>query len=77
MYIQTQWAWYMLDSPSKEYMPFYRYFLSPKRVAQMVISTALNHPKHDLDTFLAKFTNTVDPFNHTYLEQDLWDAVSV
>ncbi|KAF6754216.1 S-adenosyl-L-methionine-dependent methyltransferase [Ephemerocybe angulata] len=76
MYVQTQWAWYILDMPSRAYLPFHRHFLSPKRVAQMAISTALTHPHHPLEMFLNKFTNTVDPFGHTYVEQDLWDSVT-
>lgn len=42
----------------------------------MVVSTALTHPAgYTLDSFLAMFTNKVDPFGHTYVEQDLVDAV--
>lgn len=41
----------------------------------MAVSIALGSPAYTPERFLAKFTNKVDPFGHTYLEQDLDDAV--
>lgn len=75
MYILTEYAWYILDTPAPAYTPFWEHFLSPKRVAQMVVSTALDRPADRPERFLETFTNKVDPFGHTYQEEDLDNAV--
>lgn len=75
MWIETQFAFYYLEYPSKAYRPFYQHFYSPKRVTQLVLSYAKQHPRKKLSDFLTWFTEKVDPFGHTYVKQDLWDAV--
>ncbi|KDR85517.1 hypothetical protein GALMADRAFT_218616 [Galerina marginata CBS 339.88] len=74
-YIETQYAWYILKSPAEHYQPFYEHFYSPRRIAQIVISRALNAPQELYKSFLETFTSKVDIFGRTYLEQYLWDSI--
>ncbi|KAJ3507486.1 hypothetical protein NMY22_g16914 [Coprinellus aureogranulatus] len=74
VYILTSYAWYILDAPALAYAPFWQHFLGPKRVAQMVVSAALEVPPCSPEHFLTKLVNKVDSFGHTYVVQDLYDA---
>ncbi|KAF8913180.1 S-adenosyl-L-methionine-dependent methyltransferase [Gymnopilus junonius] len=75
-YIETQYAWYILKTPSNSYQPFYKHFYSPRRIAQMVVSRALNYPQESFQAFSERFTSKVDMFDHTYIVQDLWDSAT-
>ncbi|TFK42046.1 S-adenosyl-L-methionine-dependent methyltransferase [Crucibulum laeve] len=74
-YIETECAWYTLRRPSRAYEPFYQHFHTPRRIAQIVISTALERPQQIYDDFLRIFTSKVDIFGRTYLEEHLYEAV--
>ncbi|KAF5369118.1 hypothetical protein D9615_010442 [Tricholomella constricta] len=41
VYIETQFAWYILKAPAPSYAPYFQHFFTPWRIAQMVVSTAL------------------------------------
>jgi DNA (cytosine-5)-methyltransferase 1 len=75
IYIETQFAWYLLKSPSPAYKPFYQHFYTPRRISQLVISRALSRPQEGFTAFLERFTSRVDIFGRTYLETDLWESV--
>ncbi|PIL29860.1 DNA methyltransferase [Ganoderma sinense ZZ0214-1] len=40
LYVETQYAWYMVKSPADSYKHIYRNFYTPHRIAQVVISVA-------------------------------------
>ncbi|RXW18572.1 hypothetical protein EST38_g7283 [Candolleomyces aberdarensis] len=77
LYVQTNWAWYKLEYPSKEYEPVHTHFMFPESVAQVVIANAKNHRRESLGNFLDKFKNSRHPILNRppYVEQDLWDSV--
>ncbi|KAF8079195.1 S-adenosyl-L-methionine-dependent methyltransferase [Lyophyllum atratum] len=75
VYIETQFAWYILRTPHPAYEPYFQHFFTPRRIAQMVISTALKHPRKSYEEFLQRFVATVDVFGRTYKEEHLWGAV--
>lgn len=71
-YIETQYAWYILRKPAQAYEDTYRFFYTPRRVAQLVISSALR--KSTYNNFLDRYQKMVDIFGRTCQEDDLWDA---
>jgi hypothetical protein len=56
-------------------MPHYRHFYTPRRIAQLMISSALNRPTQTWDDFIATFTSKVDMFGKTYLKEHLSESV--
>jgi DNA (cytosine-5)-methyltransferase 1 len=75
VYIETEFAWYILKAPSLPYQLYFRHFYAPRRVAQLVVSTAITRPQESYETFLRKFLLKVDTFGRTYQKENLWDAV--
>ncbi|KAM6498781.1 hypothetical protein JOM56_006729 [Amanita muscaria] len=71
-YIETQYAWYILRKPAQAYEDTYRFFYTPRRVTQLVISSALR--KSTYNNFLDRYQKMVDIFGRTCQEDDLWDA---
>jgi DNA (cytosine-5)-methyltransferase 1 len=61
--------------PSPRYLPYFQYFLFPRKIAQLVVSSAKDRPLQRFDAFLARFTSMTDMFGKTYEEQHLWDSV--
>jgi DNA (cytosine-5)-methyltransferase 1 len=57
VWIKTSWAWYRLETPSKQYEPMHTHFMFPESVAQVVLSNAKHHRKESLRDFLDKFKN--------------------
>ncbi|KAF9486388.1 S-adenosyl-L-methionine-dependent methyltransferase [Pholiota conissans] len=73
-YIETQYAWYILRSPSQEYAEHWRYFCTPHRIAQIVISHALRWPKEGLRSFLDKFESKT-LMGRTFVSSDISENV--
>ncbi|KAF8640653.1 hypothetical protein AX17_000310 [Amanita inopinata Kibby_2008] len=73
-YIETEHAWYVLGRPFKEYETVYKMFYTPRRVTQLIISTALKRPSYSHESFLVRYLNMVDIFGRTCQEEDLGDA---
>jgi hypothetical protein len=63
--------------PSQRYLPYFQHFCFPRRIAQLVVSTAKDHPLLRFDDFLARFVSMTDMFGKTYEEQHLWDSVCI
>ncbi|KAF8167566.1 hypothetical protein B0H34DRAFT_792278 [Crassisporium funariophilum] len=77
VYIETQYAWYILNEPSEQYRSHYRHFYRPRRIAQLVISTAIRRPQQNYESFLARFTSMVDMFKRSYVEDDIWASIAI
>ena len=77
VYIETEFAWYILKMPSRRYLPYFQHFCFPRHIAQLVVSTATKYPLTRFDNFLAKFVSKTDLFGKTYEEQHLWDSVCI
>ncbi|KAF5385343.1 hypothetical protein D9615_001032 [Tricholomella constricta] len=75
VYIETQFAWYILKAPAPSYAPYFQHFFTPWRIAQMVVSTALRYPRRSYEEFLERFVCTVDTFGRTYKEEHIWQAI--
>ena len=75
-FIETQYAWYILRKPSLSYKPFFEHFYAPRRVAQIVVSSALGRPNETYESFKAKFELRVDMFGQTYSERHIAESVS-
>ncbi|KAF8346872.1 S-adenosyl-L-methionine-dependent methyltransferase [Amanita rubescens] len=75
-YIETEYGWYILKTPSKEYEAIYRMFYTPRRVAQLVISGALRRPApYTYNIFIEQYKDMVDIFGRTCQEGDMEDAM--
>ncbi|KAH9942756.1 S-adenosyl-L-methionine-dependent methyltransferase [Amylocystis lapponica] len=51
IYIETSFAWYILNEPSRTYQQLFYDFYRPHRIAQMVISTVAEHPTWSFTEF--------------------------
>ncbi|TFK68239.1 S-adenosyl-L-methionine-dependent methyltransferase [Pluteus cervinus] len=74
-YIETQYAWYILQRPSAAYENYYAFFYRPRRIAQMIISKALKDDKLSYSVFVKDFTSQVDMFGRTYKTDDIYNAI--
>ncbi|PFH48401.1 hypothetical protein AMATHDRAFT_5836 [Amanita thiersii Skay4041] len=74
IYIETEYAWYILKTPSKAYAATYKAFYTPRRISQLIISAALQRPNYTHEAFLAHYKEMVDIFGRTCQEEDYWDA---
>ncbi|KNZ81672.1 DNA (cytosine-5)-methyltransferase 1 [Termitomyces sp. J132] len=77
VYIETQFAWYILDAPVAEYEPLFQHFFKPRRISQMIITSALKSPRITYEEFLGRLIMKVDIFGATYQEKHLLDALSI
>jgi DNA (cytosine-5)-methyltransferase 1 len=77
VYVETAHAFYALQSPSKDYKPFFQAFYKPHRVAQVVLTMATIFPNLKREGFLRKMA--VAPRDHLLqqkiTEDDIEDAV--
>lgn len=75
-YIETEFAWYILQLPSEAYQPHFEEFYAPRRIAQLVVSAAIKYPHRGHDAFIESFKTKLDIFGQNYTEEDLWRSVS-
>ncbi|THV06517.1 S-adenosyl-L-methionine-dependent methyltransferase [Dendrothele bispora CBS 962.96] len=73
-WIETQYIWYILEEPSSQYKETFRYFLTPRCVAQKVLATAKEHPSWSREAFVRDFMEHSDPFGRQLTEDDVTDA---
>ncbi|KAF8899291.1 S-adenosyl-L-methionine-dependent methyltransferase [Infundibulicybe gibba] len=73
--VETQYAWYILRMPSTLYQPMFQHYYSPRRIAQLIISSALARPQQSFSSFIRVFTQKVDIFGRTYQNGDPWDSL--
>lgn len=52
IYIRTKFAWYILDTPSTAYAPFFIPLLRQHQILHFVISLSLEEPDIDYDGFI-------------------------
>uniref|UniRef100_A0A0W0FBK8 DNA (cytosine-5-)-methyltransferase n=1 Tax=Moniliophthora roreri TaxID=221103 RepID=A0A0W0FBK8_MONRR len=71
VYLETQWAWYILRNPSDHYRPFFQHFLVPRRVAQHCIGFALRRPTASYDDFQGYLFDKADPFGRVFEQKDI------
>ncbi|KAK7686545.1 hypothetical protein QCA50_010145 [Cerrena zonata] len=60
VYIETQYAWYILRSPNHRYAPLWKDFYHFPRLSQLIISSALENPNWDYAQFCAKTLDAYD-----------------
>lgn len=71
LYIETQFAWYILRHPSSTYREIYNRFYHPRRVTQIVVSAALQNPRWTYEDFQEAFFGVYDEFLGMRLERKL------
>ena len=75
--IQTQHALYILGEPTARYQPAYLASYRPHRVAQLLLSHAVQSPTEKYEAFKAEWLGRYDDASETRItEQLLRDAVS-
>lgn len=52
MYLRTKYAWYILDTPSAKYSPFFDGFWLKHRMLHLVVSAAQENPRITYDQFV-------------------------
>jgi DNA (cytosine-5)-methyltransferase 1 len=52
IYLKTEFAWYILDAPSKAYHAYFIEFWLKHRVLHLLVTSALAHPSITLSKFL-------------------------
>ncbi|KAG2133739.1 S-adenosyl-L-methionine-dependent methyltransferase [Suillus clintonianus] len=60
LYILTNHAWYILDRPSEQYVPFFRDLWLKHRVAHLLVSMALANPRLTYKDFVSALHITPD-----------------
>lgn len=73
-YIETQYAWYILRSPSQAYREHWQHFCTPHRIAQIIISHASQKPKEVYPKFLQRFVSKT-LLGRTFVESDIRENV--
>lgn len=52
IYVRTKYAWYILDTPSDKYRPFFIPFWIKHRILHLVVSLSLKNLRITYDTFI-------------------------
>ncbi|EMD32847.1 hypothetical protein CERSUDRAFT_99217 [Gelatoporia subvermispora B] len=73
LYIQTEFAYYKLTSATKIYQDCFSNFLRPKRIAQQVISSAVENPELTFREFCLNFQNV--NASESFTESDITSAI--
>lgn len=76
VYLETELAWYILATPSPHYKPSFQSFYTPRRAAQIAISSAMTRPEITYEEFVHSFVQKVDIFGRMHHEGDIQEAVS-
>ncbi|KAG6836078.1 hypothetical protein H0H93_011621 [Arthromyces matolae] len=75
VYIETEFAWYILDAPFSGYTALYQHFFTPLQISQLIITAVLKSPRLRYDEFIQRFVTKVDPFGRTYQEKHLLEVL--
>lgn len=75
VYIETQYAYYILDKPSHGYTETFKHFVTPRLLAQMLFESILHDPHMSLLAFTNHLATKVDMFGRTWLESDFHKRV--
>ena len=63
MYIRTEHAWYILDTPSGEYQPFFLRFWIQHRALHVLATSAMDTPRLTYEDFLQSLQLSTDTPN--------------
>ncbi|TCD63769.1 hypothetical protein EIP91_004952 [Steccherinum ochraceum] len=74
LYIETRFAWYILRRPSAAYREVFNQFYHPRRVAQIIVSAALDPPNRTLEGFHKAFLGVYDEFLGARLDKQAIDS---
>lgn len=58
MYLRTQFAWYILDSPSSLYSSFFTPFWTQHRILHLVVTSSLDNRRITFDQFISSLQVT-------------------
>jgi DNA (cytosine-5)-methyltransferase 1 len=58
IYIRTGFAWYILDTPSDLYSPFFSPFWIQHRILHLIVSQSLENPRLTYETFISSLEVT-------------------
>ncbi|KAF9566963.1 S-adenosyl-L-methionine-dependent methyltransferase [Agrocybe pediades] len=75
-FIETQYAWYILRKPSPTYEVHFKHFYLPRRMAQIVVSSALTQPRESFDSFLRRLITMKDMLGESYKEDHIWNSIT-
>ncbi|KAK0208944.1 S-adenosyl-L-methionine-dependent methyltransferase [Desarmillaria ectypa] len=77
VYLETEYGWYSLERPSPKYQPFFERFLVPRRIAQLVVSSAVARPPPATrQEFLRLLEDENDTFGGKFTRDDLTASIS-
>ncbi|KAG7452102.1 S-adenosyl-L-methionine-dependent methyltransferase [Guyanagaster necrorhizus] len=77
VYLETEYSWYRLERPSPRYQPFFERFLVPRRIAQLVVSSAVARPPPaSRSEFIRLLEDENDNFGSKLTRDDLTDSLS-
>lgn len=76
MWIETQFAWYMLRRPSQLYKDLFTEFYLPHRITQLILSSVTENPAWTYREFCNAFAGSYDDLlQQTLQESDFHDSV--
>jgi hypothetical protein len=71
VWIETEYAWYILEEASMQYEEIYRDFITPRYITQKVIQAVTANPLLDYNEFVQDFVEDVDSLGRPFIEGDL------
>ncbi|KAI0066707.1 S-adenosyl-L-methionine-dependent methyltransferase [Artomyces pyxidatus] len=77
IYIDTQYAWYILAEPSKRYRPFYTPYYNSHKITQRIVCAALDKTKPTISLEVLKDGISSDVLHRKCTDKDLQDAIAV
>lgn len=60
MYLRTKYAWYILDTPSALYSPFFDGFWLQHRILHLVVSASQENPRITYEQFIQSLKVSTD-----------------
>lgn len=76
MYIRTKYAWYILDTPSEDYAPFYSTFSTAQGIFHELITAAREDKQINYKEFV-EHLKSLDDIDEDHIEADLQKASTV
>ncbi len=75
VWLETEQAWYKLQSTSTQYRQIWEPFLRELCVAKEIIQWSMTKSRIGIEAFLSKFVLTEDPFGQRFSKEMLFEAV--
>lgn len=76
VYVRTEYAWYILDTPSENYDPFYSTFSTSQRIFHELIAVSIEDKHINRKEFL-EHLESLDDADRDYTEADLQNVSTV